>query len=98
MVGAVAPRVQRVMVPGGERTWTLLGVDHRRVEPVEEFLEYLRLRRMSPNTVKSYTRALGMWWEFLALLDLAWDDVTVEDFGRFQTRPRVGARVSTGVR
>ena len=82
-VDAAAPRVQRVMVPGGERTWTLLGSDHRRVDVVEEFLEYLRVRRMSPNTVKSYARALGLWWEFLDLYELCWDQVSVEDLGRF---------------
>jgi integrase len=90
VVGAGAPRVQRVTIPGDERTWTLLGADHRRVEPVEDFLEYLRLRRMSPNTVKSYARALGLWWEFLALFDLVWDDVAVEDFGRFLGWLRTG--------
>lgn len=76
-------RVQLVVMPAGERTWTLLGSDHRRVEPVEEFLEYLRVRGLSPNTVKSYARALGLWWEFLALFARVWDEVTVEDFGRF---------------
>ena len=76
-------RVQRVVVPGGERTWTVLGADHRRVEPVEAFLEYLRVRALSPNTVKSYARALALWWEFLDLFDLVWDGVGVEDFGRF---------------
>ena len=87
---AVAVRVQRVVVPGGERTWTLLGTDHRPVEPVEEFLEYLRVRCLSPNTVKSYARALGLWWEFLELFALAWDEVTVEDFGRFLAWLRSG--------
>lgn len=87
---AVAVRVQRVVVPGGERTWTLLGTDHRPVEPVEEFLEYLRVRCLSPNTVKSYARALGLWWEFLALFGLVWDEVTVEDFGRFLAWLRSG--------
>lgn len=37
----------------------------------------------SPNTVKSYARALALWWEFLAVYALAWDGVTVEDLGRF---------------
>jgi hypothetical protein len=53
----VSVRVQRVDMPGGERTWTLLGADQRRVDPVEAFLEYLRVRGLSPNTVKSYAGA-----------------------------------------
>jgi hypothetical protein len=35
----------------------VLGSDHRPVGPAEEFLEYLRVQRVSPNTVKSYARA-----------------------------------------
>ena len=48
--------------PAGERTWTVLGRDHRVVGPAEEFLEYLRVQGASPNTVKSYARALALWW------------------------------------
>jgi integrase len=76
-------RTQRVALPDGERTWTVLGGDHRVVEPAEQYLEYLRMLGRSPNTVKSYARALALWWEFLAVYDLAWDAVTVEDLGRF---------------
>ena len=35
------------------------------VVPAEEFLEYLRMLGRSPNTVKSYARALALWWQFL---------------------------------
>ena len=34
-------------------------------EPAEEYLEYLRAQQVSPNTVKSYARALALWWQFL---------------------------------
>jgi hypothetical protein len=33
----------------GERTWTVLDGEHRVVEPVEQFLEYLRMLGRSPN-------------------------------------------------
>jgi integrase len=78
-----ACRTQRIVLPGGARTWTVVDRAHRVVEPVEQYLEYLRMLGRSPNTVKSYARALALWWEFLAVYDLAWDGVTVEDFGRF---------------
>ena len=83
-------RAQRLALPGGERTWTVLGRDHRPVAPAEEYLEYLRVQRVSPNTVKSYARALGLWWEYLAVFGLAWDAVTLEDFGGFLTWLRTG--------
>jgi site-specific recombinase XerC len=56
--------VQRLMLTGGERSWTVLGTDHHPVGPAEEFLEYLRVQRVSPNTVKSYARALALWWQY----------------------------------
>jgi integrase len=85
-----ACRTQRVALPGGERTWTVLDREHRVAEPAEQYLEYLRMLGRSPNTVKSYARGLALWWEFLAVYDLAWDRVTVEDFGRFLGWLRTG--------
>jgi site-specific recombinase XerD len=83
-------RVQRLALPGGERTWTVLGADHCVVDPAEEYLEYLRVQRSSPNTVKSYARALALWWTYLGAFRLRWDAVTLEDFGRFLTWLRTG--------
>lgn len=76
-------RTQRVVLPDGERTWTVLDGDHGVVEPAEQYLEYLRMLGRSPNTVKSYARALALWWQFLDAYALEWDGVHVEDLGRF---------------
>jgi integrase len=83
-------RVQRLALPQGEPTWTVLGLDHRVIEPAEEYLEYLRARAMSPNTVKSYARALALWWQYLGVFELRWDAVTLQDFGGFLTWLRSG--------
>ncbi|MFD6326194.1 site-specific integrase [Streptomyces sp. NPDC058442] len=83
-------RTQRLTLSTGERTWTVLGRDHRVVEPAEEYLEYLRTQKVSPNTVKSYGRALALWWQYLDVFGLAWDAVTLEDFGAFLTWLRTG--------
>ena len=85
-----ACRTQLVVLAGGERTWTVLDGEHRVVEPAEQYLEYLRMLGRSPNTVKSYARALALWWEFLAVYRLEWDGVTIEDFGRFLGWLRTG--------
>jgi integrase len=74
-------RVQRLTLSSGERTWTVLGKDHHTVEPAEGYLEYLRAQQASPNTVKSYARALSLWWQYLDAFGLRWDAVTVEHFG-----------------
>lgn len=82
-------RVQRLLLEDGY-TWTVLGRDHRVVEPAEEYLEYLRAQRSSPNTVKSYARGLALWWQFLDVFGLRWDAVRVADFGAFLTWLRTG--------
>ena len=83
-------RTQRLALPSGERTWTVLDKDHRVVEPAEGYLEFLRSQRSSPNTVKAYARALAMWWQYLDAFNLRWDAVTVEHFGAFLTWLRTG--------
>ena len=68
----------------------MLGGDHQPVGPAEEFLEYLRVQRVSPNTVRSYARALALWWQYLAAFGLAWDGVTLEAAGGFLGWLRTG--------
>jgi integrase len=83
-------RVQRLALSDGARTWTVLGGDHRLIEPAEQYLEFMRAQQSSPNTVKSYARALALWWQYLDVFELRWDAVTVEDFGAFLTWLRSG--------
>jgi site-specific recombinase XerD len=71
-------------------TWTVLGDDYRLAEPVELYLEYLRSRDCSPNTVKSYARALALWWTFLERRAQAWDAVGVTELGTFVGQLRGG--------
>jgi hypothetical protein len=83
-------RTQRVGLPGGAVTWTVLGPDLRVVAPAEEFLEYLRVQGTSPNTVKSYARALALWWTYLSVFSLAWDALTLAEVGGFLAWLRSG--------
>ena len=71
-------RTQRVKTDGGS-TWTVLGGDQRVVEPIEEFLEFTRSSDYSPNTVKSYARALALWWSFLDGSGRSWGSVGLRD-------------------
>src|SRR5712691_1302320 len=90
MTGDGECRTQRLVLPGGTATWTVLGRDHRVVAPAEEFLEYLRVQGTSPNTVKSYARALALWWSYLAVFGLAWDQVRLAQVGSFLSWMRSG--------
>jgi integrase len=60
------------------------------VGPAEEFLEFLRVQGTSPNTVKSYARALALWWSYLAAFGLAWDSLALSDVGGFLAWLRSG--------
>ena len=83
-------RAQRVMLPGGPATWTVLDSDHGLVGRAEEFLEYLRVQGTSPNTVKSYARALALWWTYLDAFSLQWDSLALSDVGGFLAWLRSG--------
>jgi site-specific recombinase XerD len=78
------------VLPGGAVTWTVLGADHQLVGPAEEFLEYLRVQGTSPNTVKSYARALALWWSYLCLSGLCWERVSLGQVGGFLAWLRSG--------
>ena len=78
------------MLPGGTVTWTVLGADHQVVGPAEEFLEYLRVQGTSPNTVKSYARALALWWSYLCVFGLCWEHVSLAQVGGFLAWLRSG--------
>ena len=88
-VGGAVCRTQRVGLPGAA-TWTVLGRGHGVVGRAEEFLEYLRVQGTSPNTVKSYARALALWWTYLSVFGLAWDALTLADVGGFLAWLRSG--------
>ena len=83
-------RVQRIAPPGNAVTWTVLDDGHRVVGPAEEFLEFLRVQGTSPNTVKSYARALALWWTYLHVFGLAWDRLSIADVGGFLAWLRTG--------
>lgn len=81
---------QRVATGEGV-TWTVLGDDYRVAEPVEQYLEYLRSRDCSPNTIKSYARGISLWWTFLERRGQAWDAVGVTELGTFIGQLRRGS-------
>ncbi|OZD78871.1 hypothetical protein CH260_03545 [Rhodococcus sp. 05-2256-B2] len=68
-------RTQKVVLPDGGVTWTVLDLDHAVVGPVEEWLEWLRVAcAFSPNTVKAYSRGLALWWHYLEQNGVEWRD------------------------
>jgi site-specific recombinase XerD len=83
-------RVQRIEVPGGERTWTVLDPSGAIVREAEQVLEFMRSVQRSPNTIKSYARGLSLWWTFLERGGRRWDEVGAQDFADYLTWLRTG--------
>ena len=71
-------------MPGTEAlSWAVLDDDGSAVEPVDIYLAYLAALERSSNTQRAYATSLKLWFEFLDRVNLAWDDVGVDDVARF---------------
>ena len=79
-------KVQRVRIPdSGEVTWLVLGNDYLPIQPIQEFLDYLRSVERSPNTIRSYAYHLKLYWEYLGDSQKDWIHVKVSDLADFIT-------------
>lgn len=79
-------KVQKVALPDtNQPTWILLGDDFLPVEPVEEFLSYLRNIERSPNTIRAYAYHLKLYWEYLTDSNLEWTAVKITDLAEFMS-------------
>ena len=76
-------RVQRMLMPDGAESWTVLDASGEPVPAVEGFLAHLQALDRSPNTIRTYATSLKLWSQFLDRLGVAVDEVTVEHVSRF---------------
>ena len=76
-------RAQKVVMPDGEESWTVLDDAGEVVTPVEGYMAHLQALDRSPNTARAYAMSLKLWFEFLGLVGVAWDEVRAEDVSRF---------------
>ena len=76
-------RVQRVLMPDGSESWTVLGPTGEPVGPVEAFLAHLQALDRSPTTLRTYATTLKLWLQFLDPLGVAVDEATVDHVSRF---------------
>jgi len=76
-------RVQRVVMPDGEESWTVLDDAGQIVAAAEAFLGHLQALDRSPTTVRAYAFSLRLWFEFLALIVVDWDQARAEHVSRF---------------
>ena len=71
-------RVQRVLMPDGSESWTVLGDDGMPVPPVERFLAHLHALDRAPTTQRTYATSLKLWLVFLDRIGVALDEASVE--------------------
>lgn len=71
-------------------THTVIGGDLLPVEPVVDYLQFLRDTESSPNTVAAYARGLAAWWTVLEHSAHTWEDFPVGMFGVFLDYLRTG--------
>lgn len=76
-------RVQRVLMPDGSESWTVLGDDGRPVPPVERFLAHLHALDRSPTTQRTYATSLKLWLVFLDGIGADLDEAGVDQVSRF---------------
>ncbi|HZM67510.1 MAG TPA: tyrosine-type recombinase/integrase [Nakamurella sp.] len=76
-------RVQRVLMPDGSESWTVLDAGGGPVPAVEGFLAHLQALDRSPTTIRTYATSLKLWLQFLDQLGVTADEVAVEHVSRF---------------
>ena len=76
-------RVQRVVMPDGDESWTLLDDAGDIVEPVEAYLAHLQALERAPTTARTYATSLKLWFEFLSLVGVGFDEARAEHVSRF---------------
>ncbi|MBW4460124.1 MAG: site-specific integrase [Nodosilinea sp. WJT8-NPBG4] len=91
-------KVQKVVFPDSTvPNWVLIGDDFLPIEPVQEFLDYLRNIDRSPNTVRAYAYHLKLYWDYLESKHLEWTGVGLPELAEFMMwlrSPNPGSVVS----
>ena len=75
-------RVQRVLMPDGAESWTVLDEDGKPVPAAEAFLAHLQALDRSPTTLRTYATSLKLWLQFLGGLNLSVLEAKVEHVSR----------------
>lgn len=72
-----------VVMPDGRRTVTVVGHDGRPLEDVDAFLRYLRAMDSSPNTIASYGRHLALFFRWLDVRGVDWQQLDFDGICMF---------------
>ncbi len=70
-------------MPDGARSATVLDDSGEVVAPIEAYLAHLGALDRAPTTAATYATSLKLWFEFLSLVELGWDQAKAEHVSRF---------------
>lgn len=76
-------RAQRVVMPDGAESWTVLDDAGDIVAPVEAYLAHLQALDRSPTTARTYAFSLKLWFEFLSIVGVGFDEAKAQHVSRF---------------
>jgi integrase/recombinase XerD len=77
-------KVQKVKLPNSDKfTWMVLGDDYLPIQPIQQFLSYLKSIEKSPNTIRSYAYHLKLYWEYLGNTNKDWTKIKESDIADF---------------
>lgn len=77
-------RTQRIK-KDGHVSWLVLDSSRRIVQPVKQYLTYLRNIESSPNTIRSYAGHLAKFWQYLEKHGLNWRCVGLKELSSYMT-------------
>ena len=76
-------KVQKATLTDTSVTWLVLDDNYQLIEPVQDFLDYLRNLDRSPNTLRTYAYHLRLYWDYLSQSHLHWTTVGLPELADF---------------
>lgn len=77
-------KVQRFLSEDeGQVGWTVIDDDYLPIQPIQEYLIYLKHLERSPHTIRAYAHHLRLFWEYLSAIQITWTAVGLSELADF---------------
>ncbi len=63
--------------------WTVIDDNYLPIQPIQEFLTYLKHLERSPHTIRAYAHHLRLFWEYLSTIQTTWTAVRLSELADF---------------
>jgi integrase/recombinase XerD len=75
--------VVEIQTPDHQKRYVVVDEEGILVEPIVRYLKYLDRIGAAGNTLRSYSTALKLYWQYLRQQELDWQQVTLDDLAQF---------------